>query len=53
MRSTSNDARDYDRYFGSEDAERRRMDKELREEAEIDAYIEEFGSGPRREDDDE
>lgn len=47
MRSTSSDERDYEKYFGSEDAERRLMDKELRDEADIDAYIEEFGSGPR------
>lgn len=51
MRSTNFDTVDYDEYFGSEDAERRRMEKELREEAEIDAYIEKYGSRPGRQED--
>ena len=45
MRSTSSDERMYTDYFGDEGAERRQMERELREEAEIDKYIEERGSG--------
>ena len=43
MRSTPYDDADYEIYLGSEDADRRVNEQELREEAEIDAYIEEHG----------
>ena len=45
MRSTSADERLYNDYFGDEGAERRQMERELREEAEIDKWQEEHKSG--------